>query len=93
MWALHTETDGTVWLRTGSCSRCGECCYGDPFNGENGPPVVEGGCPLLRFDGDQFACSDREHPYYLQGCNVFPTRPEQIENYPSCTYRFVKVGG
>jgi hypothetical protein len=78
--------DGT-YERTGECCRCGECCAsGNPFTGGSDP------CPLLALLPDGLhACTDREHPYYLSGCNVWPTHPDQIADYPSCTYRFERV--
>jgi hypothetical protein len=85
------ENDGT-YVRTGECCRCGQCCWGDPFQGEMGNAPIEGACPLLRFGGGVFACSDRQHPYYLNGCNVWPTHPNQIMDKPSCSYTFTKVG-
>ena len=30
----------------------------------------------------------KEHYYYMAGCNVWPTSPDNIAAYPSCTYRF-----
>jgi len=57
-----------------------------------GEPEIPGACPLLALLPDGFhACTDRKHPYYLNGCNVFPTHPAQIVNYPSCSYTFEKV--
>lgn len=81
--------EGVTWKRTGDCCRCGECCEsGNPFTGQAGVP-----CPLLHRTADGLtACSDRSHPYYLSGCNVWPSKPEHIVNYPSCTYRFERVG-
>lgn len=89
----HPES-GRVWRRSGDCNRCGECCSGDPFNGELGTNVIDGivSCPILRKQGDGTStCSDRGHPYYLNGCNVFPQFPEQVANYPSCSYVFTLV--
>lgn len=81
------QPDGSVWERSGDCCRCGECCKGDPFGGDHDY------CPLFRWLEDgRGACVDREHPYYLNGCNVFPTRPEQIADKPSCSYIFERVG-
>lgn len=52
-------------------------------------------CPLLRRpheteeDRDDFTCIGHGwHGFYLSGCNTFPTRPEDIEAYPSCSYTF-----
>lgn len=88
----HDE-DGsvTIYERSGYCCRCGECCVGDPFDGEEGEPAVEGYCPLFRMQGLLGSCSNREHPYYLSGCNVWPSHPNQIEDKPSCTYKFKVV--
>ena len=82
-----------VFIRTGECNRCGECCAtGDPFEGAMGAPEIPGACPLLTLQFDGFhACKDRRHPYYLQGCNVWPTHPGQIADKPSCSYKFERV--
>lgn len=85
----HLTPDGVeIYERTGECCRCGECCKDDPFDGSEGPAVVEGYCPLYRLLNGRGHCSNREHPYYLNGCNVWPTHPGQLEGKPSCTYRF-----
>jgi hypothetical protein len=79
-----------AWVRTGECCRCGECCKtGDPFNGEMGEPEITGACPLLTLLSDGLhSCTDRQHPYYLMGCNVWPSIPEHISDKPSCSYEF-----
>lgn len=82
---------GETWVRTGECCRCGQCCWGDPFNGEQGGPLIEGACPLLGLFSGRYVCTDRQHPYYLNGCNVWPTHPAQIADKPGCSYRFEKV--
>lgn len=65
---------------------------GDPFTPGTMPPgEVPGACPLLKIDGDRFACGDRQHPYYLGGCNVWPSIPQHIGAYPSCSYVFERV--
>ncbi len=80
------------FVRSGECCRCGECCKsGDPFEGEMGKPDIAGACPLLTLADGQHVCTDRKNPYYLNGCNVWPTHPGQIANYPSCTYTFEAV--
>lgn len=90
---IGTDPDGVQWMRSGDCCRCGECCMGDPSSGELGEAVVEGYCPLFRWlsagVGD---CSDRLHEVYLRGCNVWPSIPQHIEDKPSCTYTFRRVG-
>jgi hypothetical protein len=82
-----------VYERTGECCRCGECCRtGDPFQGELGTPEISGACALLTLLPDGLhACKDRKNPYYLNGCNVFPTHPGQISDKPNCSYTFVRV--
>jgi len=86
-----------MWKRSGYCCRCGDCCIGDPFNGEEGLPAIEGRCPLFRFhhtpDGNEEGlCIGHEppnqHPYYLNGCNVWPSDPRHIAHLPRCTYKF-----
>lgn len=78
------------WVRSGECCRCGECCRsGNPLDVE---PQIEGACALLALLPDGLhACTDREHPYYLSGCNVWPSRPEHVVDYPSCSYTFEAV--
>jgi hypothetical protein len=78
----------TEWVRSGECNRCGDCCKGDPFLGEEGEPEIEGYCPLLVLKDNLLTCSNRQHPYYLNGCNVFPTHPGQIADKPNCSYTF-----
>lgn len=82
------------WLRLGSCSRCGECCKGDPPP-ELFPGVerqIEGHCPLLRFDGERHACAGhQEHPFYFTGCHEHPRCPSDMAQTPSCSYRFVRL--
>jgi len=79
-----------MWIRKGECCRCGECCRsGDPFLGQRGEPAIPGACPLLELLPDGLhACADREDSYYLNGCNVWPSQPEHIADYPSCSYTF-----
>jgi len=80
------------WKREGYCCQCGECCRGrDPFDGELGPPPVAGFCALYRIVDGKGSCSDRTHRYYLNGCNVWPSIPEHVSNYPRCTYTFTEV--
>lgn len=75
------------WVRTGECNRCGECCKGNPFTGE-----TAGYCPLFTWlEKDVGHCTDRQHPYYLNGCDVWPTHPAQIADKPSCSYTFELV--
>lgn len=80
------------WVRSGECCQCGACCKGtDPFLGELGPPPVPGYCALYRLFGDHGHCAGHEapeHPYYLKGCNVWPSIPDHIKEYPLCSYTF-----
>lgn len=81
-------------LRVGTCDRyCGACCMsGDPFNGERGVGQIPGACPLLTRDPDgRYSCSDRNDPYYRNGCHLFPTIPAHVASYPTCTYRFIQL--
>lgn len=91
MSEVFAYEDGT-FVRTGECCRCGQCCWGDPFGGAMGKPALTGACPLLALlPGGRFACTDRHNPYYLNGCNVWPTHPGQIADKPGCSYRFERV--
>ena len=72
-----------TWVRHGECNRCGSCCKGDPFTGS-----AEGMCPLFRWHEKVGECTDRQHPYYLAGCNVWPQRPEQLRDHPECSFTF-----
>ena len=88
MDVTFTHHDGT-FVRTGECCRCGECCMtGNPFTGEPNVP-----CPLLKMRDGIATCTDRQHPYYLNGCNVWPTHPGHIVDKPGCSYRFTRVDG
>jgi len=80
-----------VYVRSGECCRCGQCCWGDPFGGEMGEPSIKGACPLLALHDGVYTCTNRQHPYYLNGCNVWPTHPGQIADKPGCSYRFERV--
>lgn len=93
MSAVRFEYEDAVYVRTGECCRCGECCRtGDPFAGALGPPAIEGACPLLALMPDgRHACTDRENPYYLSGCVIWPTHPDQIIDKPGCSYTFERV--
>lgn len=89
-----------AWVRSGECNRCGECCLGDPRWPHGGPddimkqpPIAEGRCPAFRTDaeGKGTCLGHGWHPYYLSGCNVWPTVPGHIANYPSCSFTFTWV--
>lgn len=89
----YVDADGVRWRRTGECNGCGECCQsGDPFNGERGVGALPG-CPLQVMFGDLVRCTGHgTDSYYLSGCNVFPQMPDQVKDYPSCSYVFERVG-
>jgi len=80
------------WQRTGHCSRCGDCCRGNPFADD-----PTGYCPLFTFVWDKASegyrgnCSDRTHEYYLKACQHWPSHPDQIADKPHCTYQFTRV--
>lgn len=78
------QQDGSVLIRSGYCSGCGECCAGDPFNGQEGVAKIVGACPLLGLHG----CTNKDHRYYKNACTLFPQHPSQIIDKPSCTYTF-----
>ncbi len=74
-----------TWIREGECCQCGDCCRGDPFKPESSP----GMCPLLsatRPNGTRHCTGYNVHPYYLQGCNVWPSIPAHTADLPRCTY-------
>jgi hypothetical protein len=89
------------WVRSGYCCRCGECCVGDPFNGELGPLMTGTHCPLYRLIGldNKIVGHCIAHPptaevqndYYYNNCSVWPDDPRQIADKPSCTYKFTWV--
>lgn len=91
--------DRGVWRRTGECSRCGECCLGpDPspanplFDGTE-ERELDGRCPLLRRDGDRYACAGHgRHPFHLAGCADHPRCPDETALTPSCSYEFERLG-
>jgi hypothetical protein len=46
-------------------------------------------CPLLsavKKDGTRVCNGYGHHPYYLKGCNVWPSIPEHTADKPRCTY-------
>jgi hypothetical protein len=97
---VHTDRDGTRWRRVGECNHCGACCMGDDpsilnplfTDTDRAGRTVAGHCPLLRLTDGRSSCTGHaEHPFYLGGCHTFPTRPEDIATYPSCSYRFEAV--
>ncbi len=84
-----------AWKRSGECNGCGDCCKGDPFDGAKGAPEVADYCFFFRWHGPSGRCVDRTetNPYYLSGCNVWPTDPTNIADKPNCSYSFTEVEG
>ena len=77
-----------AWAREGECCKCGDCCRGNPIPGE-WMDTPDGMCPLLgivRQDGTRHCRGHGVNPYYLNGCNIWPTIPEHVAAYPRCTY-------
>ncbi len=89
----HTTPDGTRWVRTGECNRCGLCCEGDPTNGTV-RGVVEGYCPWFRWEDGKGTCIHHgtTGTYWSKGCNVWPTKPKHLRQHPYCSFRFERVG-
>lgn len=81
----YTDVDGVTWRRTGYCNHCGQCCQADVITGEATP------CQFLIQDAGVLQCSGRETEEYLNGCNVWPSVPAHIADYPDCTYTFERV--
>jgi hypothetical protein len=84
--------DGSLWRRSGECSRCGACCRsGDPFAGTRGASGVQGACPLYVERDGVGICTDRTDRYYLNGCASWPSLPRHIVDYPGCSYQFERI--
>lgn len=90
-----SHADGKTWLREGNCGQCGVCCVtGNPVP-HLGPGPVENACFYFRWEVEptetepgRGVCSDLTNDYRLSGCNSWPTKPEHIAPYKSCTYTF-----
>jgi hypothetical protein len=84
------QADGTVFIRSGACNRCGACCRsGDPFSGEQTSPPSP--CRMLGEDEKHLAvCTDRTTGVYLNGCASWPSAPGHIVDYPLCSYTFAR---
>jgi hypothetical protein len=55
--------------------------------------VVAGYCPYFRWETSGIgACVGRDSEYYKLGCNVWPSRPINVQDHPGCSYSFVPVG-
>jgi hypothetical protein len=98
---IFQDETGYTLKRTGHCSRCGNCCDDienifAELDGNNDPnplvQVVPGKCAYFRWMEDGLAgCVGRDTLYYKNGCNVWPTIPQHIQDYPDCTFKFEVV--
>lgn len=97
-------SNGDIWERTGYCSQCGDCCDDDPIDhlfknqdgnwvqGQGLNPSVHGKCAYFSLDSNgKGFCSGRTTDYYLNGCKSWPNKPQHIETYLNCTYKFTKI--
>lgn len=93
-------TNGDIWERTGGCSQCGDCCDDtenifavEDGNGDPNPltPAVHGKCAYFSIVDGKGSCSGRNTQYYLNGCKFWPGKPQNIETYQNCTYKFTKI--
>lgn len=77
-------------VRTGSCNRCGACCSGDGTEVADVPQTEAGMCSLFRREPDgRGACFGWGwHPYYLNGCHVWPSKAEHVAPHVECSFRF-----
>src|SRR5215831_3626305 len=83
-----------AWIRSGSCTRCGDCCIGDPYPDKDDPncselmkrtPEQPGRCPLLHFhigapEGD---CSCLGHVGYAAAGQEDPYYMSGCIDWPS----------
>lgn len=98
---FESMIDGSQWRRTGSCSRCGNCCDDTEnvfaeVDGNNQPggltQVVPGKCAYFRWGDDGLSqCVGRDTKYYKNGCIFSPTKQEHVSQWPDCTYQFERV--
>lgn len=65
-------------------------------------PSVQGYCPLFEWhaEGEGFCVghigavpAGQEDGYYMGGCVHWPDHPDQLKDYPRCTYSFTWVNG
>lgn len=73
-----------TWIREGYCCKCGDCCAGNPFTGEN-----VGMCPKLNDEKDGMrTCSvhGTDNFYWNIACKLWPTIPEHTAPYSRCTF-------
>lgn len=81
------QADGSVFIRSGSCNQCGDCCKdGDPFAGEQTNPLSP--CRMLGHVDGKYVCTGRTSSVYLSGCASWPSAPEHLVSYPNCGYTF-----
>lgn len=78
------SSDGNYYRRLGYCGRCGECCKsGNPYTGIAGEH-----CPHYSETRGVGHCNDHTGALVANACAHWPSLPEHISAYPSCTYRF-----
>lgn len=89
----------TKWIRSGECCRCGECCQNfnpwesaskDIIAGSIAPErTVANACPLFAWqEREGFCRGHQKHPVYMKLCKDWPRYPNDIKDFPSCTYSF-----
>ena len=77
------------FIRSGSCKRCGKCCY--VWVGKENIGIERSACDHLEFDGEGLAvCNLGEDK--LEGCKAYPMRPHALgydsEYFKDCGYSF-----
>lgn len=87
---LHTG-EKWIWVRTGICCMCGDCCNRNNFYGnqEDNPDIQldpDGYCRWL--DKKTRKCMIQKTKPLT--CIRFPMHPAEIYSLPNCTYRFHK---
>ncbi len=76
-----------VLRRVGECNRCGDCCRGNPYTGED----PDKPCPhLIQHTPDLASCEihGQHDTYWGQGCYAWPEKPRNIAHLPRCSFRF-----
>ncbi len=76
-----------VLRRVGECNRCGDCCRGNPYTGED----PDKPCPRLRQETDGLTSCElhgQDASYWGKGCNVWPTEPGHITHLDRCSFSF-----
>lgn len=81
---------GERWRRIGACTRCGRCCTGPGDPSRIGP--VPGMCSLFRWvaPGVGGCVGHGNDPYYLLGCDQWPSKPIHTAHIPTCGYSWTR---